>query len=395
MFTTRSPILSAVVAWAVVSAGPSLSAGQSQSATPAQPPAKPAASAPALTDLDAFMAKVLEKRNENWRTLHDYILSEREVFEVTGPLGIPIHGLHRDFQWFIRDGYLVRSPVSANGVAISADERQKYEERWLAHEKEREKKEQEKGAVAADERREVTLSMSVSGDVQFTGLAGSNTEPRFISEAYFMRFRFEPGNYYFAGREKLDGRDVLKVEYLPSNLFNDHDDEKKANRGQAPKGSDAGKPAAGGDKHAPAAHGATAAPARVEADSKKGKGSGKRDNAGEDDDDERIDRAMNKTSTVTMWIDPEEYQIVRFVFENPDWGFLPGRQIVRLDGAQASMTMGREFEHIWLPKDITFSGAATVAAGTLRFRYARQFSDYRRGEVSAKIRGYVPKEPQS
>ena len=44
--------------------------------------AKPAAP---LTDLDAFMARVLERRNENWKTLHDYILSERETFQILGP----------------------------------------------------------------------------------------------------------------------------------------------------------------------------------------------------------------------------------------------------------------------------------------------------------------------
>ncbi len=47
-----------------------------------------------------------------------------------------------------------------------------------------------------------------------------------MSEAYFMDFKFEPGNYYLAGREKLEGQDVLKIEYYPTNLFNDQDDEK-------------------------------------------------------------------------------------------------------------------------------------------------------------------------
>jgi hypothetical protein len=74
----------------------------------------------ALTDLDAFMARVLERRNENWKTLHDYILSERETFQILGPGGIPLAGQRREFQWFIRDGYLVRSPVKANGAAPAA-----------------------------------------------------------------------------------------------------------------------------------------------------------------------------------------------------------------------------------------------------------------------------------
>ena len=42
-----------------------------------------------------------------------------------------------------------------------------------------------------------------------------------MSEAYFLRFKFEPGNYYLAGRERFDGRDVLRIEYYPTGLFGD------------------------------------------------------------------------------------------------------------------------------------------------------------------------------
>jgi hypothetical protein len=328
------------------------------------------APAPVPNDLDAFMAKVLEKRNENWRTLHDYILSERETFQLLGPGGLPLHGLRRDFHWFIRDGYLIRSPVKANGVEIAEPERKKYEDRWLADEKER-----EKHAADKDEKRKVELSMSVTGDVQFSGFAGSGVEPRFISEAYFMKFKFEPGNYYFAGREHLDGREVLKIEYLPSKMFND--EPSKSSKGDT-------KPAASETKAEPKPASGKPAPPR-----KKG------NETASPDEDEKIERAMNKTSAVTMWIDPQEYQIVRFRFDNVDWGFLPGRQLARVDEARASMTMGRVFDGIWLPKDVTFTGTVTFAPGTLRFTYSRDFFDYRRGEVSARIRGYIPREPQS
>ena len=67
--------------------------------------------------------KVLERRNDNWRTLHDYILSEREQAKITGPGGLLLDGMDREFQWSIRDGYLVRSPVKANGVPVGAGER--------------------------------------------------------------------------------------------------------------------------------------------------------------------------------------------------------------------------------------------------------------------------------
>ncbi len=342
----------------------------------AQQPAPPAAAAPspALNDLDAFMAKVLDKRNENWRRLHDYILNEREVFEVLGPLSVPLHSLEREFHWSIREGYLVRTPVKANGVAVSADDRAAYEKKWLDEEQRREKKAAEKAkkdaektdtaAADAPDQRQVTVSLT--DGVEMSGFSGTSAEPRFISESYFMKFKFEPGNYYFAGREQLDGREVLKIEYLPSDLFSEERDEKKA-AGKAEPGAEqpADKPGRKRDR--------------------------KRDDA---DDDEKIERAMNKTSTVTMWIDPREYQVVRFTFDNVDWGFLPGRQLVRIDDARASMTMGLVFDGVWLPKDVTFGGSATFAGGTVRVRYAREFYDYRRGEVSARIRAYVPKEPE-
>ena len=40
-----------------------------------------------------------------------------------------------------------------------------------------------------------------------------------------MDFKFEPGNYYLAGRDTLDGHDVLKIDYYPTKLFDDDDDE--------------------------------------------------------------------------------------------------------------------------------------------------------------------------
>ena len=52
-------------------------------------------------------------------------------------------------------------------------------------------------------------------------IAAKGLEPRFVSEANFLRFRFERGRYFLVGREQLDGRPVLKVEYYPKKLFAD------------------------------------------------------------------------------------------------------------------------------------------------------------------------------
>jgi hypothetical protein len=336
--------------------------------------AKPAAP---LTDLDAFMARVLERRNENWKTLHDYILSERETFKILGPGGMLLNGQRREFQWFIRDGYLVRSPVKANGATLGEQERRKYEADWLKKEKEREQRARDKaagkdkGAVEAEVAEELR-TIDPGSDKEVVSIVGG--EPRFISEAYFMKFPFEPGNYYLAGRETLDGRPVVKIEYYPSRLFSDDEDREKKEVSVSPGGDVKVQPA--GEK---------------QADLKKAKPKPRRDKG--DALENEIEAALNKVTLVTMWIDPQEYQIVKFLFDNVDWGFLPGRAIVRVDQAKASMTMGRYFDNVWLPKEIAFNFGATFAAGSYTFQYDREFFDYRKGEVSAKIRGYVPKEP--
>jgi hypothetical protein len=361
---------------------------------------KPAAQA---NDLDAFMEKVLERRNENWRTLHDYILSERETFQILGPGDQPLLGQRREFQWFIRDGFLVRSPVKANGATLGAGDRAKYESEWLAKEQAREKKAKDK--AAADAKKDSKDPQAATGQAVDAAVkegvnelakeiaagdpeAGKEVaamvggEPRFISEAYFMKFPFDPGNYYLAGRETIDGRDVVKIEYYPSKLFSD--DKKDGDKKEG--GTSVTITAKGDVKVESTEQKPKAKPAKpAKADPKKtDKG---------DQMEQEIERAMNKVTLVTMWIDPAEHQIVRFTFDNVDFNFLPGRAIVRVDEAKASMTMGRHFDNVWLPKELAFRAGATFASGSYKFSYGREFYDYRKGEVSARIRAYVPKEP--
>jgi len=361
--------------------------------------------APPTNDLDAFMAKVLERRNENWRTLHDYILSERETFQILGPGDIPLIGQRREFQWFIREGYLVRSPVKANGASLSAGDRTKYENEWLAKEQAREKKAKDKTAAqakkdskdpqaAAGQAVDAAVKEGVNelakeiaaGDPEAEKEVASMVggEPRFISEAYFMKFPFDPGNYYLAGREKIDGRDVVKIEYYPSKLFKD--DEKKGE--EKKEGGTSVTITPMGDVKVES----TDQKSREKPKDKPAKPAPKKKDRGDEMENE-IERAMNKVTLVTMWIDPAEHQIVRFTFDNVDFNFLPGRAIVRVDEARASMTMGRYFDNVWLPKDIVFRAGATFASGSYTFSYGREFYDYRKGEVSARIRAYVPKEP--
>jgi hypothetical protein len=328
------------------------------SSTPQTPAAK-------ANDLDAFMARVLERRDENWRKLHDYILSETETFSITtsgrlpvwskGEDGLPLNGFRREYMWYVRDGYLIRSPLRYDGVALSEAERKAYEVRWMKQEKDREKKAQE--AAAKKERPDPPAAAPGQTEAPaLKDLVDERGEPRFVSEAYFLRFKFEPGHYYLAGRETFEGRQVLKIEYYPTNLFNDEEDKEKEKQDAAAKPGKAKSPK-------------------------------------EDAEDQKIERNMNKVSRVTLWIEPIEHQIVKYTFDNTDFGFLPARWLVRIDNITASMTMSRVLDGVWLPGRISMQGAITFATGTFGIRYERQFYDYKKAEVGARVRILPSKRP--
>jgi hypothetical protein len=249
------------------------------------------------TELDAFMEKVLARREHNKATLQQYVLDEVEQFELLGPGRLPLYRSHRDYTWYVRDGLHVRSPVRMGGVTVGEQERNEYEEQWTR--RERKRLEDKKAKDAADPKNASKPVEPEPADDPQVGPSGATPipTPRFVSEAYFMEFKFEPGNYYLAGREKLDGQDVLRIEYYPHRMFSDD-----------PKDDPQSK-----DK---------------EKQSKK-----------EREMEERIERQMNKTALVTLWVDPSAHQIVKYTFDNIWMDFLPGAWLVRVDEIRASMTM--------------------------------------------------------
>ncbi|MEZ5421095.1 MAG: hypothetical protein R2708_27675 [Vicinamibacterales bacterium] len=299
------------------------------------------------TDLDRLMEEVVKRRDDNWKKLQQYILSERQRVVVTGPDGRRLYGSQHDYQWFVKDGFFIRSPLAANGVAIDEDERRRYEARYLERMKARDERKARRDAergVAADPR-----SAEAVGD-----LLSQQAEPSFVSAAYFLEFKFEPGRYALAGRERIDGREVLRIEYHPVRLFDDeHETRVEVGTGGA----------------------------SVSREERAAARQRRRDR----DDDARIERQMNKTSLVTLWVLRDEKQIVRFVFDNVDWGFLPGRTVVRLDDVSAAMRMHEAFPGIWLPQSI----AARVTVGTAfghRRRYDVAYSDYRQAGVTVRVK---------
>ena len=439
-------------------------------------------------EIDLFMERVLDNRDASWRRVGDFLLRETETFEIKAPLGIPLSGFRHEYEWYVRDGMVVRSPVRFDGVEIDAETRREYEENWLREERRRRRNGRRRvvsrrgtednlaiaikrswaaevseplmARIAADAnligdgQAAITLNtgaiLEELGGVEVVGfweavahardlfvmldtdrltatevgralrrplaslvdridlaeadelerfvelaelgeqfdldardvasyldraarvledlgrysvavrlddvrgglvarteetetvgnatdtdeavlLDPARLEPRFISESYFMEFTFEPGNYYLEGRETLAGREVVKIEYYPTDLFDD--------------GSDP-------------------------------------------DDSElkaRINRGLNKTTLVTLWIDPEAYQIVKYTFDNTGLDFLPGRWLVRVDDLQASMEMGQPLGDVWLPIRVTVSGRITMALGDFEVMFTREFSDYREAETSGRL----------
>ena len=96
-------------------------------------------------------------------------------------------------------------------------------------------------------------------------------------------------------------------------------------------------------------------------------------------------RLMNKVSLVTLWIELSSHQVVRYTFDNVALDFLPGRWLVRLDDAKASMTMSQPFPDIWLPRDLEVRLALTFASGRFDLRYALGYHDYRRADVTSRV----------
>jgi hypothetical protein len=285
------------------------------------------------SDLDAFMERVLASRDQNWKKMQQYILEEDERLNVTALNGQRIYGFDREYTWFIRDGVFIRSPLKFDGVTISETERAAYEERFLRREKRREERAARAQKDPDDPAANSEVRVSPEG-VQMDIVSGS-LEPRFVSAAYFLRFKFDPGHYALAGREQWNGREVLKIEYYPSKLFTE---------------------------------GRT------------------RPNRQVRERDEDIEEKMNKVSLVTLWIDPAQHQILQYTFDNIGMDFLPGRSIVRVDEMRASMQMREAFPQVWLPGEIEMSFGLSTAMGALRAEYDVTYRDYRLASVTTKVR---------
>jgi hypothetical protein len=321
----------------------------------------PAAARRASNDLDAFMAAVLTRRDDNWRKLQQYVLDERETGQVLGPGQIRLYALEREYTWFIRDGIFVRSPVRLDGVGLSDAERRKAEQEWIDNQRAQEKA---RAATAAAAHQGTPIPQSAEGSTSVDAILRSTREPQFVSAAYFLRFKFEPGHYAFVGPEIYRGQQVLRIEYYPTRLYeegDEHKDSKEPKDPKEPKDSEDSKHSK--DSQDPK-------------DAKRSK----------EDIDARLNRQMNKVSLVTLWVEPTAHQIVQYQFDNVGLDFLPARSLVRVNGFGSTMKMGQPFKDIWLPEGIDANGSVTLATGTYDVHYAVSYHDYRQADVQMRVK---------
>jgi hypothetical protein len=321
------------------------------------------ASPSAQSDLDDLMSRVLARRDDNWKKLQQYTLNERESVQITALAVFRLYGFEREYLWFPRAGFFVRSPLKADGVEIGEKERQREEERFLRRSRSLEQRLAERQQRRAENqdpcapprpRTQETAgsppppepSPAPPADGSVNDIISQSFEPSFIRSANFLRFRFDQGQYALVGREQMLDRDVLKIEYYPTMLFDDPPDERRRNcpdrRSERQKEMD-----------------------------RKG---------------DEIEEKMNKVALVTLWVDPAENQILRYEFRNIDMDFLPARQLVQIDGLTATMQMSEPFPNVWLPASIGMRFRMTLAVGPVEGRYDVTYTDYRLPTVGARVR---------
>jgi hypothetical protein len=284
---------------------------------------------PAESDLDAFMQQVVARRDDNWRKLQQYILDERERVDIVGPRDARLWAQIRDYTWYMRDGFFVRSPVRVDGAEVAEADRRKYESEFLARAQRREQRARER--ELPQEGHDAPAGIET--------LIQQSSQPQFISSAYFLRFRFEGGRYALVGREMLDGREVVRVEYYPSKLYTERQ------RREVARKSDPNDPFT-----------------------------------------LEVERMLNKVALVTLWIEPAAHQIIKYTFDNVDFDFLPGRWFARLDSVKASMSMGQPFPDVWLPHGIDINVAFSLARGRYTVHYTVDYHDYKLADVNTVLK---------
>ena len=122
--------------------------------------------------------KVIARRDDNWKNSSNTSSTRRKKFDLTGPGGFPLWGMRREYTWFVRQGIFVRSPISADGVKLSDEDRRKAEEQWLRRQRNREENEKRRAeARAKGEEVRTPTSTSRSGRPALTWGTSDDNAP--------------------------------------------------------------------------------------------------------------------------------------------------------------------------------------------------------------------------
>jgi len=249
------------------------------------------------TDLDELMREVLERRDANRDALARLEFSETETMRIRDQDTVaPIQSYVKEFVWGMRVGVFLRLPVRVNGVDVVPAEQGAAARAWQMG--------------SGDSERE----LSTDG---------------FYDWDSFFNFRFEPGNYYLAGREVFEGREVLRIEYYPTHLFS---------------------------------------------------------RAGEADG---LIGAFDRTTVVSMLVLPDERQIIAWTFENVGLEFLPARWLARVGTVDVSMVLDSGPDDTWLPREIRLATRANVATSILTIEMTRRFDDFVEADTGRAIEASV------
>ncbi len=207
MATTSTPA-SALSGAAVSSTPPVATVSSLQAGTATAHAAEPRA-ARNDNDIDRFMQRVLANRDAApWRRLGDFVLRETWSLELDAPPESRLSRFRRvrEYEWYVRDGTAVRSPVRVDGVGIDDAARRGYEASWLRDEERR------RTGLRADRDNRGSASHGLADQ--------EDPEPRFVTDFfYFLEWTLEPGDYYFVGRETVAGREVVRIEFYPTGTF--------------------------------------------------------------------------------------------------------------------------------------------------------------------------------
>jgi hypothetical protein len=292
--------------------------------------APPAFSQQSTSDVDTFMRGVLEHRDDNWKHVKEFAFDESESFDARTGTGRTIWGFTREFAWSPSgDGTFVRSPIGVNGVGLSEAERRTAEREWIRRRAvtDQQQKHAElefgKGGLVINP---YTIADIAINDQTVLRAIERTFQPGSIDTAYLTHLTFDHGTYAFVGRETMMGRDVYRVEYYPRQFFSNPDTATRPpTEGVVPW----------------------------------------------------MEEKMDKTSLVTFWVDPLQYQILRYEFANHDFGFMPGRTYARLDDLRVSLRMREASPQVWLPDAMDVRVAMTTASGTVDAQYQVRYHHFR------------------